>query len=314
MDYSLGRRRPGLWWSLVVIAVAGVLMLSLRQLIPGVPGWTGFNASVQDLLRDIGVAFVVSSVVGGLFEVYRNLHHQIQSMQDVVDALMVGKLTKQVWFELENLIDAKIVLRKDLRIRIAARRKANLQPYEAQLRVELEYGIQAIGKSRDSLHVRHDLDYHLARPDLDLPRFERLTIVRMEETNGAICKVDEEVYADARLAECVKDGALDIKQKPLRANESLRIRLTREEVVHIPGSYNLYTTEFTKGLRVLIAECPDATRVELSVRPQGENLPMTPVGNEWSTEQLILPGQGIELKFLVDGEKSKCTDAAEVRS
>lgn len=120
------RPRTGLWWSLASIFVVGVILLAVHRLIPAPSGWPRLNESLQEVTRDLGIAFVVSSVVAVLFELYRSLHHQIEAMKDVIDAVMADKLTKAVWFELEDLIEKKAVLRKELRVRLALYSDARL--------------------------------------------------------------------------------------------------------------------------------------------------------------------------------------------
>jgi len=93
MDRQL---RSGLRWSLLGVFAAGVMLITASVVISGPAGWDRLNHVVQDVARDLGIAFVVSSVVAALFELYRSLHHQIESMRDVVDATMTDKLTKEV--------------------------------------------------------------------------------------------------------------------------------------------------------------------------------------------------------------------------
>jgi hypothetical protein len=301
--------RRGIWWSLIGIFAAGILLLSLRRFIPALAGWDRLNHSVQDLARDLGIAFVISTVVAGLFELYRSLHHQIQAMRDVIDAVMSDKLTKDVWFELEDLIDKKSVLRSGLRVRLEAFRNAELRPHEARLRVELEYVLVSIGRKRVPIRLSHDLDYHLASRKLNLPRFERITLLR--KTSPPNPGFEEKIFEPSDLTESNKIGKFEISVDPLGAGDSLLVRIVREELVHIPGSYNLYTPEFTRGLRVLVAESPEDVRTEVWVRPQGEGKHLVPTGNEWWTDDLILPGQGVEVKFLRVQQATSCERQGE---
>src|ERR1700674_2561568 len=114
--------------------------------------------------------------------------------------------------------------------------------------------------------------------------FARYSDRLLAEDSGAASALEEKVIDDKQLAKSNQDGRFQLQLDPLKAGESLRIRVVREEIVHIPGSYNLYTPEFTKGLRVLIAQCPSTVQAEVWVRPQGEGKHLVPTGNEWWTE------------------------------
>lgn len=77
-------------WSIAGIFVAGVVLLLIAHT------WRtrsfdeagAYREIAQDTLRDLGIACVLSSIVAGLFELYRSQRHSIDSMKDVVDATM----------------------------------------------------------------------------------------------------------------------------------------------------------------------------------------------------------------------------------
>jgi hypothetical protein len=290
-------------WSLLGIFLAGIVLIVVAH------AWHtrtfdeagAFREIVQDTIRDLGIAFLVSSVVAKLFELYRSLRHSIESMKDVVDATMADKLTRDVWFQLEDLIDNKSVLRKDLRVRLEVGRDAKLKTHEAILRAEVEYAVEGVGRRRHPVTIAHDLDYQLTNDELNLPRFEQITIGK-KQVNG-----DEEAevtsYGPAEIGNVVRNGRFRQEIEPLRGGESVQVQLVRHELVYLPGSYNFYTPEFTMGLIVSVAKVPDDIQVEVWVRPQGEQHAPPRLNREWRTTQLILPGQGVEIKFLSKAPK-----------
>lgn len=250
-----------------------------------------FIEITQDVVRDLGIAFIVSSIVGQLFELYRSLRHSIDSMKDVVDAVMADKLTKEVWFQLEDLIENKKVLRVGLRIRLELERDELLKPHEAKLRAEIDYEVKGIGRRPNPVVIKHDLDYQLTNSSLKLPRFERITIGRQNDQQV-------ETYVGEDLNKHVKEGRFEKRIGKLKYGESVQVQVVREELVHVPGSYNLYTTEFSTGIAVNVAKLPDGVDAEVWVRPQGEGRSPAREHFEWRTDSLILPGQGVEIKFL----------------
>lgn len=77
----------------------------------------------------------------------------------------------------------------------------------------------------------------------------------------------------------------------------MKVRIERREVVHVPGSYNLYTPELVKGLEIYHGACFPEMEPEVCVRPEGRELTLKHSGNHWSSENLLLPGQEVEIKF-----------------
>lgn len=77
-----------------------------------------------------------------------------------------------------------------------------------------------------------------------------------------------------------------------------RITTVRSEVVPTPGSYNLYMTDYAQGLRVLIEQALSDLSIEVKIRPEGEAQNLKKIGKAtWVSDSLILPGQGVEIKF-----------------
>src|SRR5205823_161627 len=93
---------------------------------------------------------------------------------------------------------------------------------------------------------------------------------------------------------------IPIRLASRRDNESVFVRTERREIVHVPGSYNFYTPEFMKGLRLCILGCPPSVRLEVWVRPHGGAAALKDKDHTWSYDQIIFPGQGIEIKFVPD--------------
>jgi hypothetical protein len=131
--------------------------------------------------------------------------------------------------------------------------------------------------------VEHELDYQYRGLIGGLPRFTPCTLDAIREQKQS----------------SVEGGKVSFRV-PLtgRGGHPIRVQINRQELVPMPGSYNLYTPEFIKGLTVVVAESMPEVEVEVTVRPQGPEESLRRIGNTWFTEQLILPGQGLEVKFM----------------
>jgi hypothetical protein len=245
---------------------------------------------LPEVLRDLGISFIVSCVVASLFELYRSVRHQIDTMRDVIDLVMGEQITPEVWIELKELIARKQMIRQDARIRLELQPHSSLQPHHAVLRVEYDYELHGLTNKRSKVTVRHELDYHLTNESLKLPRFESIVV----DTGST-----KDRPRSREFARTINSGRLvfDVELPP-RGSRPLYIRTERYEIVNLPGSYNLYMPEFTKGLRLNMIGCPNDIEAEVLVRPQGGGQILKKMDNTWSCEQLIFPGQGIEVKFL----------------
>jgi hypothetical protein len=140
-----------------------------------------------------------------------------------------------------------------------------------------------------SLYLCADV-YQLARPELNLPRFEQVILDPPSE--------NDRIEPSTVLEKASKNGRIDFDLwVGPRGSPPTIVRTERLELVNTPGAYNLYLPEFTKGLRLHIGACIEGIEVEVLVRPQGEGQVLRNIGNMWSCDHLLTPGQGIEIKF-----------------
>lgn len=247
-------------------------------------------SNLRDLLRDLGIAFIVSSVVAGLFELYRSQSHTFDGMKGVIDAVLGEQISPEVWLELKELIAAKQCIRRRARIRLEFSAHEKLLPQQRILNVEYEYELHALTSKATKVTVGHELDYQLRNIDLGLPSF-RQVVVRGESKNWA--------YTDQQLKKCSSEGrlSLEIVLRP-RNEQPCTIRTHRSEIVNFPGAYNLYTPEFMKGVSITVVACPPDVSVEVFVRPLGKGHMLIKSDDTWSCDHLLMPGQGIEIKML----------------
>ena len=95
---------------------------------------------------------------------------------------------------------------------------------------------------------------------------------------------------------------LDLKLDS-RSGKAVRVLTERLELTYTPGSYNLYMMELTKGVRLHIEELPPDIKLEVKFR--GKEKDIKKAGRmTWTYDDLILPGQRIEIMFKQDSNKS----------
>jgi hypothetical protein len=279
--------------SLVIGFLLGILLVIFSALKIGrnLP-YVGFIA--PDLWHDLGIAFLVSSAVASLFEIYRSAKLQMESMRDVINSVMGELVTADVWMEVKDLMEQKRVIRRDVRFRLEFVPAAGLLEHECVLKVEHEYNLYSLRNRKLTLPIEHDLDYQFANESLRLPRWE-----------SAIITPEEAKVRPGESIDVSNPGLrIDVNLAPRAAEEPVFVRTERQEIVHVPGSYNIYTTEFMKGLHLSVHGCRSGFHLEVWVRPHGGGHALPERDHSWSYDQIIFPGQGIEIKFISDERSS----------
>jgi len=271
--------------SLVVLLLLGAGLLALVSFFK----FKGSDVA-WEFLRDLGIALVVAVVVAGLFELYRSIRHNVETMRDVLDITMNDKVTPEVWQELRTFIEARKVIRRNMHVRWCLVKEASLPEHLAVLQIEIGYELHALSSSIREVLVEHELDYHMANQTLNLPRFDRILI------NPDQCSAN--CYSAEEIAQKWPRGKVSISVPISRGNARPTIvRTERQELVNVPGSYNLYTPELVKSFDVYYGDCLATVEPEVLVRPFGYGVTLKHVGNNWSCEDLLLPGHGIEIKL-----------------
>jgi hypothetical protein len=296
------RSRQSLVWSITLIIVLVALGVLLLLWYPKIAGET-----LRELVRDIGMALLVSAVVGGLFELYRSTRLHVETMRDVVDLTMGEKVTPEVWLELRDLIETRRVVRKSVRIECIL--EPSLAAHEAILQIKQKYELHALTPTSDYFKVEHELDYHMRKDELKLPKFKDITIKVPGVpgvTEAHLFKIDE-----GSIQSNYPDGKVSVEIRLLpRGSQPALVSVERHELVHVPGSYNLYSAELMKGLSVTFTKCIYEVKPEIFVRPHGHGMGLELVDGQWSCDHLLLPGQGIEMKFPISPPEASHIDRA----
>jgi hypothetical protein len=285
-DDRLDRWKPRIYLAAVLVFAfaLGAAAIHVSDVASKQWGWS----LLAELLRDLGIAFVIAAVVAAVFEIYRSVRHEVETMRHVIDVIMHDQLSPEVWADLKDLIDKKNVIRRNARIRLQLQRRPEMNPHEAELLVEFQYDLHPLTRKKASVTVSHELDYQFRNDQLGLPRFSRFVVDPHPGKATDLTPQNSEAKIQKEL------------EFPPSSSLFYRISVDRVEVVHVPGSYNLYTPEFLKDFSLNVVESPQDVTWEVHVRPQGGGQVVKDVGgHSWSCEELLLPGQGIEIKMLV---------------
>jgi hypothetical protein len=251
----------------------------------------GFEVS-----RDIGIALVVAVVVAHIFEFYERTLQTVETMDRLIDMRMADQLGTAIWDEMKKVLRGKQVIRRNAGIRIKARRHTELPNYLALISLEFGYDLCSLQDEEVNFIVVHELDYQFSAPEINVPCFER---VMVHGVKGI------EVYEGNTLARICDGKALKLSVTlPSRDEGHTRIIAERQELVPAPGSFNLYMTEFTRSLTLQMDETLEDVDVEVRVRPEGPGQTVEKSGKYWVCESLLLPGQGVEIKFISRGTPS----------
>ncbi len=280
------------WIPPLAAFAGGIVLLILGVVILVVLSFRKFQGAdlAFELTRELAISFTIAGLVACLFEIYHHITYQMRTTSEVIDAVMGGKITPEVWSEVKNLMERRSVIRRDARIRLSLQRDARLQEHEAILRVEHDYNLCGLSSRRASIRTEHELDYHIENRALELPRFE---YVEVNPPGPNLLQWDRE-----KLKTEFPNGTFSC-EVPVEQSDGqpVHIQTQRLELVRLPGSYNFYSAEFVKGLQLTFGEWPTDVEFDVQVRPLGKGMDIKSGQKTCSCDALLLPGQGIEIRF-----------------
>lgn len=260
-----------------LLVVSGVLLLLALRLEEG--------TMLREITRDIGLGFLVASVVGGIYDLHARSHFDQKTISSVLSTVIGDVVRRDIWEEVRKQVIEKDWLRENLHVKLELRPApdADLEPNEMLLWLQMRYEVCNLRATRRRATVHHRLDTHHARGP-----FPRYTHARIN---------DRAIPLDG-IADGVFEHELDLLP---RDGTAPRVLIEREELVYVPGTYVLTMGSLVKRLSIELEGIPESYQAVVLIRPHRSGhvvLPLRQVLDRELEDILLLPGQVLEFRFL----------------
>lgn len=287
-----------------------VMVIGLLALLLALGAKKQRKEFVGDLLRDVGIALVVAVVVTVIYEhSTRNLEERV-TMLHTIDKTMAAVMPLSVWEEVKREVLLRHRIRRNVDIEFKILRNARLSNGKyitappGQVILWMKYGYDLYGMAEGGTYepVQHELAYEMWNKELQIPRFESVSVIR-DQGKQVKLLVGEELkrFCDGQT---LRLGP-DLVQLPApQLNKPVRIVSERYELMGAPGSYNLVMPELTARvegsnnptIKVSVSEIPSDLEVKLTTYYAPHTFtPAADTDNVWVYNNIALPGQGFTL-------------------
>src|SRR6266404_919101 len=195
-------RKIALWATLALIAIAIFGITSARP----VPAhtWIGIGGAmvvgvlalvlsyrlgsqrrlVKDLIRDIGIAFIVAVIVSVVYEFSTRSIGEHDTILQVINSTMSSFVPPSVWGEVTNEIIQRKAIRRNVQIDLELTREVVLPngqvvpapKGQAVLWMPYSYDLYRMSDKESQINVQHQLEYEMRNEQLHLPRFLSVTV------------------------------------------------------------------------------------------------------------------------------------------
>jgi hypothetical protein len=246
------------------------------------------------LVRDLSLAFLISGLVTGSYEIYIRRRVDLEKIESVLTTVAGSSVPPNVWDDIKRTLLNRKVIRRHVEIRLSLTAVGN---DNYCLTYEFAYDLASLLPRSGTVPVIHGLDEHITNQTAGLPRFEACTF-----DDAAFVIPPQPIWESADKKVKVENGrlAFSVFLQPAVASgpgTSVRISVRRSEVRACPGSYYLLMTELTDGIWFYLESAPQDVKVILMVRPEDDEIELDAQKPLFNTNAVLLPGHGIEIKL-----------------
>ena len=233
-----------------VAFIIGVIFLC----IPKIPWFNDFLGDIyhwQEIMRDIGIAFLIAVVVSLIFELNTRTKAERHKMSGVLQTVMSSFVPESVWNEVNREILHRMVARCNLKIdlclyqngEIIDGKPLDLPNTHAVLNIKTSYDLYSLLTGSCEVDVIHFLDQHMKTGENDFPRFQSVKVRTdknkvQEWTDESLTEVYDRQTGRLRLT-----GKHGVKLRSMNRKSPVTIEFERYEIVNTPGLYTLVMPE-----------------------------------------------------------------------
>jgi hypothetical protein len=285
--------KGSVWNSLVPVAFEALkkdrrvselrgLTLSVVAILVGL-AITGFSHS-KDL--GIGAGLVTSGFVTLIYELHSRAQKDRETIAGILKLVYNDIVVDGFWEEIEKELFARKFIRKNATIEIDFLEDPSLLG-KLRIRLKFSYDLSALRPASTTIHLTHRLNFHIEDKKLNLPRFEMVRI-------GDHFARDRDALAECSTRKQPFRHQLTIRHKN---KEIITVRVSREELSYIPGTYNFVLAEMTSGIAISSDSVPDGLKVTVALRPGEHPKELHPSAVPIKDRKLFLPGSCIEFRL-----------------
>jgi hypothetical protein len=269
---------------------------------------------VKEFVRDIGIAFVVAVVVSVVYEFSTRSIGDRETVLETINKTLSAFVPETVWSEVKDEILHRNAIRRNVELDLVISEEAVLSDGrrvsapkgQAIMWMSYSYDLYGMSDRESQIPIRHQLAFEMWNQELQLPRFERVTVSGPTDADKRVYEGVELKKIDDGKGSIRLEGGNSVKVPPEGSKNPARITTERYELVYVPGSYNLIMPELTAKsefskeptMKINIKKIPDDLQVDVDTYYAAHNFIKPEVNkNFWTFDRTMLPGQGLSFLF-----------------
>jgi hypothetical protein len=276
-------------WKFLGLVVALLFIVGVALLV--LASYNREHQLTHDILRDLGIAFIISALVTLAYEIYARTRFDLAKIETLLDTVYGSGIPPRIWDSIKDTLLSRRVLRQDSVLHLRVERDPSVGTGNVVLELDLSYDLLNLLPKEHTYEVVHGLDEHIATAHL--PHFLEASVGECSDTIGG-----SDPWQSKKCDMSVEKGRL-LLRVPLPAakeNTAVPVRITRHEFRWCPGSYYLIMSEITDRFRVYLDECAEDVNVTLFLYPAALQVDLT-ANHIAIINEPLLPGYCLEFKL-----------------
>lgn len=276
-------------WKFLALVVVALFLIGVALLV--IASYNREHHLTHDLLRDLGIAFIISALVTIAYETYARSRFDLAKIETLLDTVYGSGVPPAIWNSIKEKLLSRKVLRRETVLHLRVLRDPALDADKVLLELDLAYDLVNLLSKEEKYEVVHGLDEHIAAAHL--PRFIEASIGQHSETIGG-----RDPWNSIEDNMWVEEGRLHLNVVWPSPKETtvVPLRVTRQELRWCPGSYYLIMSEITDGLTVYLDQCADDVNVTVFLYPSALEIDLT-ADHIGIFSEPLLPGHCLEFKI-----------------
>jgi len=202
------------------------------------------DSLTPEILRDVGVAFLVAVIVTGLYELHSRTILDTAKMREVLSTVLGYNVPLSAWEGVNTNILKCSTIRRNVKINFEIKPDKSLPNDTAFLIIDYSYDLYWLKSDSGRFTVQHDIESRYG----DLTGFDYAVI---RDSHGGILEEYKYEPGQKREQEFKKtvllDLGYDLKHDRFLDDNALHVMNRRHEVINLPGNYTLGFPTLVEG-------------------------------------------------------------------
>lgn len=218
-----------------------------------------------DILRDVGIAFLVAIIVTVVYEVSTRGIFEGAKMQHVLKTVLAYDVPGKVWDELNDNVLHRPVIRRKVNVVLRVEKDPSFFSNLARLRMGYSYYLYSFSDS-SIVPIQHDVVGHMTFRDY--PRFESASIIEpgKEPETYDRARLEREGMLKTFRTQFYLEPGYNFAADTYDDSKAAWVETVRDEVISLPGVYPLGIPEMVEGPIDVTVQAPGGVEPEIDTQ------------------------------------------------